>query len=225
MRSSLLNGDPSLRGLVPNPSGPGAVPPTIAAPEATMTAGSSAIPADVTKKSKSRLVFAIVGALVVAGGVAGLVVAKSSSRATVVTTNTTQTSVAPVADHASDAHVHVALQSSPDGAEVFEGDRSLGHTPLTLDWQGAEGDPARSHTFVFRLAGHHDATVTLTGATLEHTATLEAEAEAPSVADAGATAGAATPTRTVRSTRTTRTTRNTAHPNGTPSGYRGIDDW
>jgi serine/threonine-protein kinase len=222
-----LPGDTSQRGVLPNPTGSGAVPPAIVAPEATVTAGSSAIPADAPKKSRMGLVLGIIGAIVIAGGIGGAMMAKSSGSTP--QTNTTRTSVTPTDSTganqpvANDAHVHVALQSNPTGAEVFEGDHSVGHTPLTLDWQGADGDPARSHTFVFRLEGHQESTVTLTGAMLEHTATLE-------VADAGAATaaattgnGATTPTRNPR-TRNPRNPRN-GQQNGTPSGYRGIDDW
>lgn len=91
----------------------------------------------------------------------------------------------------------VVLDSTPPGAEVFEGTRSLGRTPLRLEWMGEQADPTRAHTFTFRLANFRDANVTLQGSTLEYAAPLVA---APRVA------------------------RPSARPR--PSGYRDLpDDW
>ena len=47
--------------------------------------------------------------------------------------------------------IRVALKTIPDGAEVLEGDVTLGTTPLSLPW-----DRAQKRTLVFRLAGHKD---------------------------------------------------------------------
>jgi hypothetical protein len=99
---------------------------------------------------------------------------------------------ADTAQSASARAVHVALSSEPAGAEVLEGVSSLGHTPLQLQWTGERGDPARSHTFTFRLAGYRDTQVTLAGATLEHLVRLSPEdASAGGPLAAGGTTGAA----------------------------------
>jgi len=45
----------------------------------------------------------------------------------------------------------VALKTQPDGAEVLEGDVTLGRTPLSVSW-----DKAQKRTLVFRLAGFKD---------------------------------------------------------------------
>jgi eukaryotic-like serine/threonine-protein kinase len=47
--------------------------------------------------------------------------------------------------------VRVALKTQPDGAEVLEGDVTLGTTPLLLTW-----DRAQKRTLIFRLAGFRD---------------------------------------------------------------------
>ena len=221
LNPNALHGDPSMRGIVPNPTGSGLVPAPIAGSDPTASGSALAVPVETTKKSRSGLIFGLVGVLVVAGGVGGLLIAKRQVAPTTTHATTAGPEVTP-ATPAPASVVHVALRSTPDGAEVFEGDRSLGHTPLTLDWSGADGDPTRSHTFTFRLAGHHDANVTLTGASLEHTAALEAEA----VAQTPTAPDASTPT-TTRTGHTPRGTHTTRHGGGTgtPTGYRGIDDW
>ena len=214
--------DPSLRGLLPNPTGSGAVPSTIATVgDATLTAGSMLVPQEPPRKSGNALLLGALGVIIVAGGIAaGLMFAKQRSQGPA--TTITHTAIAPIPT------VHVALQSTPPGAEVLEGDHSLGRTPLALDWTGADGDPARSHTFIFRLAGHRDATTTLTGTSLEHNAVLEAiPAETPvvaAIADAGGAAVTADPGATTPRPRT-RPRPHTGGSQQTPSGYRGIDDW
>lgn len=45
----------------------------------------------------------------------------------------------------------VALKTQPDGAEVLEGDVTVGKTPLSISW-----DRAQKRTLVFRLAGYKD---------------------------------------------------------------------
>jgi serine/threonine-protein kinase len=145
--------------------------------------------------------------------------------------------------------VHVALESNPTGAEVLENDQSIGHTPIRLEWTGAQGDPSRSHTFVFRLANYRDATVTLSGASLAHTATLAplppAVGPTPSQSNTNTppSTSPSTPTQAEPTTHPTAPT-STAHPHppvrpvhptaaphhpGTPTrpppGYRDIDGW
>ncbi len=68
----------------------------------------------------------------------------------------------------------VSLDSTPPGAEVYENGTALGRTPIRAVWTGERADPHRSHVFVFRLAGHAEATLTLAGRDLRGTASLEA---------------------------------------------------
>jgi len=67
---------------------------------------------------------------------------------------------APTAAPAPDeVEVAVELQSTPPGAEVFEGARRIGLTPLTVIWRLPAADAARDHTFEFRLSGKKSLTV------------------------------------------------------------------
>jgi eukaryotic-like serine/threonine-protein kinase len=106
--------------------------------------------------------------LVVLGGMVLLLVAfviYTKMHASVETTSLPPARVEPT--------VSVVLESDPNGAEVLEHGVVIGHTPLRETWSGVRGNPAEHHTLVFRVAGHADAVVTLTGATLNHIARLE----------------------------------------------------
>lgn len=72
--------------------------------------------------------------------------------------------------------VHIVLSSEPTNAEVLENGRSLGRTPLELRLTGDDGDPARMHSFVFRLNGFNDASVTLGGSEIRYSARLSRRA-------------------------------------------------
>ncbi len=64
---------------------------------------------------------------------------------------TTQPNQPHTTASASNAVIRVELKSIPEGAEVLEGDVTLGTTPLSIPW-----DRAQKRTLVFRLAGHKD---------------------------------------------------------------------
>jgi hypothetical protein len=123
--------------------------------------------------------------------------------------------------------VHVELSSDPSGAEVYEGAVSLGHTPLRMDWSGEQGDPSRSHTFTFRMPQRQDATVTLSGASLIHTATLAAAPASTSPATTPASNTPTTPRPQANGHPGPRPGPRPSRPPGGqhPPGYRDIDDW
>jgi serine/threonine-protein kinase len=117
--------------------------------------------------------------------------------------------------------VSVVLESDPSGAQVFEGDVVVGHTPLRETWNGERGDPARAHTFTFRAPGHADAIVTLTGATLVHLARLQRIEAPPAARDAGVVGEGSGPSRTRVPLRTiVQRNARTRDGGATPSGYR-----
>jgi hypothetical protein len=160
-----------------------------------------------------RAAFALV--LVIATAVAGLSLGFALRRGSATPTAAQPAVViAPVR-----SIVRVALDSEPANAEVFEGARSLGHTPLRLEWTGPDGDPSRPHTFTFRLANHRDTQVTLTGASVAYSARLEAEQPAPI-----ATGTPTNRTPPVRGTQAHSGSRTGPRPN-MPPGYRWVDDW
>jgi len=75
----------------------------------------------------------------------------------------------------------VQLRSTPPGATVLVGDRELGQTPADIEWSGDDAELGRRVTFLFRMDGHRDYSVTrvLTGSRLEVSATLEEIRAAP----------------------------------------------
>ncbi|MBX3271284.1 MAG: serine/threonine protein kinase [Sandaracinaceae bacterium] len=75
----------------------------------------------------------------------------------------------------------VALRSTPLGARVLVDDVQIGVTPTEIEWTGADAELGRRVTFLFRLDGHRDYSVTrvITGNRLEITATLEEVAAVP----------------------------------------------
>lgn len=74
------------------------------------------------------------------------------------------------------ARVQILLTSTPSGAEIFADDRSIGQTPLDIEWTGDEAAPGRQVTFRFERTGFRPFTAsrTLTGERIEVAATLEA---------------------------------------------------
>lgn len=68
--------------------------------------------------------------------------------------------------------VHIVLNSEPGNAEVFEGGRSLGRTPLDLHLTGEDADPTRMHAFTFKLNGYNDAQITLGGSEIRYSARM-----------------------------------------------------
>lgn len=69
----------------------------------------------------------------------------------------------------------VRLRSTPPGARVRVGDAEYGPTPADVEWTGEEAARGRQVTFVFRLDGYRDYSVTrvITGERLEVAAGLE----------------------------------------------------
>ncbi|MBL8603238.1 MAG: serine/threonine protein kinase [Myxococcales bacterium] len=113
--------------------------------------------------------------------------------------------------------VNVALESEPSGAEIFEGDTRLGTTPFRATWQGAQGDPNRTRTFRFTLAGHQPLEVSLSGASMLYLARLRpmtVDASAPVVAAPPTAPPVAAPLRPVRPARPVRPPRGATAPNG-----------
>jgi hypothetical protein len=79
--------------------------------------------------------------------------------------------------------VTVAIESDPSGAEVFEGARLLGRTPLRETWSSA--DPAMEHVLTLRAPGFEPETVRGVGPAIVHAvrlrplATIDAGAAPP----------------------------------------------
>ena len=75
----------------------------------------------------------------------------------------------------------MTLRSTPAGATVSVDETELGTTPADVQWTGADAELGRQVTFLFRLDGHRDYSVTrvITGDHLEVEATLEEITAAP----------------------------------------------
>jgi len=75
----------------------------------------------------------------------------------------------------------VQLRSTPPGATVLVEDTEIGQTPADIEWSGDDAELGRRVTFLFRMDGHRDYSVTrvLTGDRLEVSATLEEIRAAP----------------------------------------------
>jgi hypothetical protein len=56
--------------------------------------------------------------------------------------------------------VQVLLRSTPPGAEVIVGEDTYGPTPAEVQWRGEDAEAGREVTFLFRLEGYRDYTVT-----------------------------------------------------------------
>lgn len=114
----------------------------------------------------------------------------------------------PVQVPAPRSSVSVAIDSDPSGAEVFEGDRLLGRTPLRDTWQS---DPAAAHTLTIRAGGFEPETIEATGSAIAHAVRLR-----PLVVDAGSAPPAAVNAR--RAPRARVAPRSPGDP--APAGYR-----
>ena len=129
---------------------------------------------------KSALpVGAIIGiAAVLIAVIVGALVVKSQHEAPVVERPSLRPSTTPPETAVAEAAVfRVALKTQPDGAEVLEGDVTLGKTPLSLSW-----DRAQKRTLVFRLAGFKDLEKSLKpDADQEFEFTLEALRKPPAI--------------------------------------------
>jgi len=64
------------------------------------------------------------------------------------------------AEAAATIDLRVSLESTPPGAEVLDGSRSLGVTPLAATWKVTPADAAREYRLEFRLAGRKPVRVT-----------------------------------------------------------------
>ena len=70
----------------------------------------------------------------------------------------------------------VVLRSEPPGAAVVVDEEEIGTTPSDVEWSGDDAEVGRRVTFLFRLDGYRDYSVTrvITGDRLEVDAALEA---------------------------------------------------
>ncbi|MEZ4393225.1 MAG: serine/threonine-protein kinase [Polyangiales bacterium] len=150
------------------------LPPTPFAPSAPYPAPQPAprpAPVAARPRSLAPAAFALFALSVLVG--AGLYARSRRVEAPVAPPPVAQAPVAPPP-----ATVSVALDSDPSGAEVYEGERLLGRTPLRDTWQG---DPSAAHTLTIRAAGFETETVEARGPAIARAVRLR-----PRVVDAGA---------------------------------------
>jgi eukaryotic-like serine/threonine-protein kinase len=173
------NNDPSQDTLVSNPG----------LPNPLSTRAPSAPPAPARRPRAMVVLVAAIAALLVAGVIAARRATRSSSGAPQAAEVSAQ---APTASGSAGAPADprsfvLMLDSTPQGADVLEGDQMLGTTPMqvTIDRAGVQGAPRR---FVLRLDGYASYTL-LQG---DSTTTVESVAvlvpSAPPAASGSATA-------------------------------------
>jgi eukaryotic-like serine/threonine-protein kinase len=181
------NSDPSVDTLVSNPGLPNPV----------STATPSAAPPPATQpQSRSRfVVVAAVALLLVAGVLAARRLARPSPEsAQAAATSASAPSASAVAPAAAPRSFVLVLDSTPQGADVLEGDQLLGTTPVqvTIDRASVQSAPRR---FVLRLDGYAQYTVLQGDSTTNVESVALLVASAPPAASGSA---AAPPRRTPR---------------------------
>jgi hypothetical protein len=159
-----------------SPSSGSYTPITVSAPLA-----GPLLAAPVRKKSRLGLIVGGIVAFVVLAGIGGGLLALSDGEEAPVVAEPTERPVVPPPDEPDEpvspgvVTTMVVLHSTPPGATVSVGDREYGATPADIEWTGADAERGRQVTFVFRLEGYRDYSVTrvVTSDRLEVSATLE----------------------------------------------------
>jgi serine/threonine-protein kinase len=124
---------------------------------------------------------AVLGVLVVVGGVALVALlagddsAEVEAPVAVLPPSTAPRAVEPVPAEPTVATTMVALRSTPAGAMVRVGERTYGPTPADIEWTGEDAARGRQVTLVFEREGYRDYSVTrvVVGGRLEVNAELE----------------------------------------------------
>jgi len=178
------NNDPSVDTLVSNPGLPN--------PVSTATPSTAPAPVPATPQRQSRTIVvagATIAVLLLAGLIAARRMAHPSSEAPQAAAVSAPAPSASAAALAPRSFVLV-LDSTPQGADVLEGDQMLGTTPMqvTIDRAGVQNAPRR---FVLRLDGYTPYTL-LQG---DSTTTVESVAVLAAAPTPAASASAATPPR------------------------------
>jgi hypothetical protein len=141
---------------------------------------------DAPKRLRASIVLAVLASVVVLGGatlVALLAKSGVGNDAPVAVTppvpsvdaNAAHTAPREAAAPEPVARTMVVLRSAPPGAIVRIGDRAYGPTPADIEWTGDDAARGRQVTFVFKLDGYRDYSVTrvVSGDRLEVMAELE----------------------------------------------------
>jgi len=100
----------------------------------------------------------------------------AAQTAAVQPTTTTSVATTQTAPNPATQRVQIVLSSDPGGAEVFVDERSLGSTPLDIEWVGEAATPGREVVFRFVKSGYRPLTVSrvIAGERIQVDSTLEA---------------------------------------------------